>query len=109
MSPAYDVIGDEERRREYDEVRSMGPLGSRMGGAGFGRNPGGGPFAGADIGDLLSNLFGRGPPRVEGGRAPAARLRAPDPNVAPISRPTSTCRSSMRPTASPPRSTSRAT
>ena len=53
LSAAYDVLGDEARRKEYDEVRAMGPLGARMGG-GF-SGPGGG-FGGnvrvEDLGDL---------------------------------------------------------
>ena len=56
ISAAYDVLGDEARRREYDEVRRLGP--SAFGG------PGGGGFrfdAGAgDISDLLGEMFGRG-------------------------------------------------
>lgn len=59
VSAAYDVIGDPERRKEYDEVRAMGPMGPRLGGGGFGR-PGDATFNGADIGDLIGNLFGRG-------------------------------------------------
>ena len=34
ISAAYDVLGDEARRREYDEVRRLGP--SAFGGAGGG-------------------------------------------------------------------------
>src|SRR5215213_6866944 len=63
VSAAYDVVGDPERRKEYDQVRAMGgPMGSRMSGGGaggFGR-PGDASFNGADLGDLISNLFGRG-------------------------------------------------
>lgn len=54
LSSAYDVIGNEKKRAEYDEIRRMGPLG------GFSR--GGGGFSGGtghnfDVGDL-SDLFG---------------------------------------------------
>ncbi len=62
VSAAYDVIGDETKRAEYDEVRRMGP----MGGMGFGGagGPGAGGasfnFEGADLGDLLGGLFGGG-------------------------------------------------
>jgi len=64
VSAAYDVVGDPERRKEYDQVRAMGPMGSRLSGGGgpgggFGR-PGDATFNGADLGDLISNLFGRG-------------------------------------------------
>ena len=47
VSAAYDVIGDPERRREYDQVRAMGPLGARMGGGHAGPMPHN--FAGADL------------------------------------------------------------
>ncbi|HMS13707.1 MAG: molecular chaperone DnaJ [Microthrixaceae bacterium] len=72
VSAAYDVIGDPDRRREYDEARAMGPMGGMggMGGAGpFGRGGGGGGGAGfdaGDIGDLLGNLFGRGGGQARG-------------------------------------------
>lgn len=64
VSAAYDVVGDPERRKEYDQVRAMGSGGSRLsgggpGGGGFGR-PGDATFNGADLGDVISNLFGRG-------------------------------------------------
>ena len=39
VSAAYEVLGDAERRRQYDEVRRLGPM---AGGFGGGR-PGGGP------------------------------------------------------------------
>ena len=59
LSAAYDVVGDPEKRKEYDEVRRLGPAA-----AGF---PGGGGGAGGfqfqdvgDLGDLLGGLFGRG-------------------------------------------------
>ena len=59
VSAAYDVIGDEEKRKSYDEVRRLGPMAGGFGGAQ------GGPGAGfnvdfGDIGDLLGGLFGRG-------------------------------------------------
>jgi molecular chaperone DnaJ len=51
ISAAYDVLGDADKRKEYDEVRSHGPIGG-----GFGA-PGGGTFRMEDMGDL-SDLFG---------------------------------------------------
>jgi molecular chaperone DnaJ len=70
ISAAHDVLGDAEKRKEYDEVRRMVAAGVGPGGAGFG-GPGGGGFGpgmggagfdfeGADLGDLLGNLFGGG-------------------------------------------------
>lgn len=62
VSGAYDVLGDTEKRKEYDEVR-------RMVAAGYAPGGGGDPFAGGNIrvdvdgdggfGDLLGGLFGR--------------------------------------------------
>ena len=64
VSAAYDVIGDEERRKEYDEVRRLGPMaGGFAGPGGFGGaqgGPGGFNFDAGDLGDLLGGLFGRG-------------------------------------------------
>ncbi|HVB71732.1 MAG TPA: molecular chaperone DnaJ [Acidimicrobiales bacterium] len=51
VSVAYDVLGDDEKRKEYDEVRRLGPSA-----AGF-AGPGGSPFTNADFGDL-GDLFG---------------------------------------------------
>ena len=61
VSAAYDVIGDPDRRGEYDKVRAMGPVsGVRNGGGGGGFTaPGGANFNMSDLGDLF-NLFGRG-------------------------------------------------
>jgi len=71
VSAAYDVVGDPEKRKEYDEVRKLGPMGGTFGGAGPG-----GPGAGGcrfedagDLGDVLGGLFGRG--RRRGGPAGA--------------------------------------
>ena len=53
ISAAYDVVGDADKRKEYDEVRARGPVG------GFGGVPGGGggTFRMEDMGNL-SDLFG---------------------------------------------------
>jgi len=68
VSGAYDVLGDEEKRKAYDRVREMGA-------GGFGGFPGGGAggqgfpsggFPGAqqvdlgDLGDLFGGMFGGG-------------------------------------------------
>ena len=82
VSAAYDVLGDEEKRKSYDQVREMGASGfGGFGPGGFGGSGGrpgqGGPGAGAtwpgagapagatyvnaeDIGDLFGGLFGGG-------------------------------------------------
>jgi molecular chaperone DnaJ len=60
ISAAYDVIGDAEKRKEYDEVRRMGPMGGAFSGTGPFR-PGGTTFTMGDLGDfgdLLGGLFG---------------------------------------------------
>lgn len=63
VSAAYDVVGDPEKRKEYDEVRRLGPAGGMFGGAG---GAGGGPAGGfrfedvGDLGDVFGGLFGRG-------------------------------------------------
>ena len=70
VSAAYDVLGDEAKRAEYDEVRRLGPIGG-MGGMGGG--PGGFTFnvdASGGLGDLLGQMFGR-----RGGQGPGALWR----------------------------------
>jgi molecular chaperone DnaJ len=60
ISAAYDVVGDEKKRSEYDEARRLGPMGGGFGnqGAGFpGGFPGGGQF---DLSDLFGGDFGFG-------------------------------------------------
>ena len=61
ISAAYDVLGDAAKRKEYDEVRRLGPLAGAMGGQGgdFG-GAGFGNFRVDDLGDLLGGIFGRG-------------------------------------------------
>ncbi len=68
VSAAYDVLGDEAKRKEYDEVRSLGPVGGFGGGAGGGSGGGPGGFSfnvddmggAGGLGDLLGNMFGGG-------------------------------------------------
>ena len=35
VAAAYDVLGDETKRKEYDEVRALGPMGGPGGAGGF--------------------------------------------------------------------------
>lgn len=64
VAAAYDVLGDEAKRAEYDEVRRLGPMAGM--GAGRGGGPGGFTFnvgdmgGGGGLGDILGNMFGRG-------------------------------------------------
>ena len=63
VSVAYDVLGDADKRKEYDEVRRLGPAAAGVGGPG-GFNFTTGDFT--DLGDLFGGLFGgrrRGPQR----------------------------------------------
>jgi molecular chaperone DnaJ len=55
VSAAYDVLGDDSKRKEYDQVRRYGPQGAGGGGpGGFNFNVGNDGF-----GDLFSGMFGR--------------------------------------------------
>ena len=57
ISAAYDVLGDADKRKEYDDIRKHGPI---PGGFGTG-TPGGGSFRVEDmgnLGDLFGGLFG---------------------------------------------------
>ena len=73
ISAAYDVIGDADRRKEYDEVRRAAPFANPFAGAsGTGAGPTGfpgGSFRVDDLGDLLGSIFTRG---GRGGRTTAA-------------------------------------
>jgi molecular chaperone DnaJ len=67
ISAAYDVLSDADKRKEYDQVRRLGPM------AGDGR---GFSFGADDLGDIVGNLFGRA---RRGGRAgTAGPQRGPD-------------------------------
>lgn len=77
ISEAYDVLGDPERRKEYDEVRRFGP-------GAFGPGPGGGAGGGGgftfdpgDLSDLLGGMFG-GAGRRRPGSAPGTGPRRGD-------------------------------
>jgi molecular chaperone DnaJ len=69
VSAAYDVLGDEEKRKRYDEVREMGAggFGGPGGWPGGGGAPGGWPGGGVryeevpfDLEDLMGMFGGRG-------------------------------------------------
>lgn len=64
ISSAYDVLGDAEKRKEYDRAGTFG-------GFGYGPSaPGGVPFDGGSFSDILGDLFGRGGGRQGGPRGP---------------------------------------
>lgn len=70
LSAAYDVVGDEAKRAEYDEARRLGPAGA----GGFASGPGGynveyDNLDDVDLSGLFGNLFGRGR-RAGGGPIP---------------------------------------
>jgi molecular chaperone DnaJ len=78
---AYDVLGDPEKRKQYDRgplfgFGGSGPAGS-AGGGGFG-----GGFDAGGFGDILSDLFGQATGRARpggGGAAGGTRARGPRP------------------------------
>jgi len=55
VSAAYDVLGDETKRGQYDEVRRLGPMATGGGPGGFSFNIG--DMQGGDFGDLLGQMF----------------------------------------------------
>ena len=83
VAEAYDVIGDSEKRKKYDEVRDLYAgggfprAGSTTGGRGynfedlFGNAGGAGGSAGGGFGDMFGDLFGGG----FGGRRTTSRPR----------------------------------
>jgi len=75
ISAAYDVVGDEKTRADYDQMRRLGPMAGGFGGAGSG----GFDFNMSDAGDisgLLGSMFGGGglfgDAGQRGGRGPRA-------------------------------------
>ena len=86
ISSAYEVLGDQEKRAQYDRVREMGATGFGGGfpGGGFG-GPGGGGSPGGfrydtvdvgDLGDLFGGLFGGGAGSGRRGRQARAQRGA---------------------------------
>ena len=68
LQEAYDVIGDPEKRKKYDQYGEQWKQADAFGGAGFGGAGGGNPFGGFDFSgfsggggfsDFFESLFGR--------------------------------------------------
>jgi molecular chaperone DnaJ len=79
ISAAYDVLGDTARRKEYDEVRRLGPVGNPFAGAGAGDGFSS-TFRVDDLSDLLGGIFGGGQAGGRGrrNRGPAGPQRGED-------------------------------
>jgi molecular chaperone DnaJ len=81
VSAAHDVLGDPEKRKEYDQVREMVASGGGPGGfGGFGPGFEGAQFHfddGGGLGDLFGNLFGGGATRGGFGRRGRGRGTGP--------------------------------
>lgn len=69
ISAAYDVLGDAEKRKEYDQVRKMGPASGLFNGQGADFD--------FDIGDVFGGLFNR--MRGGGGRGGGGAARGAGP------------------------------
>jgi DnaJ-class molecular chaperone len=75
VSSAYDVLGDADKRSQYDMFRA-GPAPGSFSGGGF--DPGsfaGGGFGGVDLGDLFSQVFSGGVPGSSDGPGGHVRYR----------------------------------
>jgi molecular chaperone DnaJ len=75
VAEAYDVVGDPDKRKKYDEMRALGPVAGGVGGfGGFrGSGQGAGGFdindllrdRGGGFGDMFGDLFGAGRSRAQ--------------------------------------------
>ena len=72
ISAAYDVLGDPDKRKQYDRGTLFGFGQGRTGGHGPAGAGGFGGFDAGDFGDILSNLFGRSGQRAGDQRRPRA-------------------------------------
>ena len=60
ITAAYDVVGDPEKRKEYDEVRKLGPMGAQMRADSVAVQAAATTFRIDDLGDLGDLLGGLG-------------------------------------------------
>jgi DnaJ-class molecular chaperone len=77
ISNAYDVLGDEKKKKQYDAIRAGG-FRPDLGGAGYTyQTSGGGPGGPSvfDLGDLFSQFFGQGGPGGAQARGGGGRVR----------------------------------
>jgi molecular chaperone DnaJ len=73
IQSAYDIVGDPDKRKQYDRGGIFFGSGGRPGGADAGTGGGFGGFEAGNFGDILSNLFGGGAARTGAGtRRPQA-------------------------------------
>ena len=72
-SEAYDVLGDSQKRAQYDQFGHADPTGG-YGGGGFGGGFGGGGFD-VDLGDIFESFFGGGGGNRRNGPQKGADLR----------------------------------
>lgn len=88
ITAANEIIGDEEKRKEYDQVRAMSSQGFGSGFGGFGGDSYGyssSSVGGDDISDLLSGLFSRvrKPSQQKAGFDANPNMAGEDPNSSP--------------------------
>ena len=80
IQAAYDIVGDPDKRKQFDRGGIFFGSGGRPGGAGAGTGAGGG-FGGFDAGnfsDILSNLFGGAGKGGGAGTRPSEAVRGND-------------------------------
>src|SRR3954469_24704015 len=71
IQSAYDIVGDPDKRKQYDRGGIFFGSGGRPGSSGAAPGGGFGGFEGRNFGDILSNLFGGG--AAKGGGAAGTR------------------------------------
>ena len=77
ISNAYDVLGDDKKRKQYDQIRAGGFRPDMGGGGVYTYTQGGGPGV-FDLGDLFGQFFGGADPRRSGGRVRVERVDMDD-------------------------------
>ena len=91
ISAAYDVVGDTEKRKKYDEVRKLGPMGGGFGAGAAARS--------RPVVHRGRRGPGRHPRAACSTEVAAPGPRAPGLGEARTSKPSSTCPSTTRPRA----------